>query len=372
MSLFMDSFGQNGQLGPHGQGHPPSTPANCGPRLQLPRNMENNSLSMQQQPQYNFSDSPMYSEERMMAKRQMQRFEPEFSANPSHDVTPGRSNWMAHGELPSKRRHPTMEGYFTECDAVGTYVPRSPPPEHTFSPDWQEPLQDNSSCADLPESILRENPKQTIAKPKRCQQKQKLTTSAKKTATAAKEPEKKDKPAKTKKTDEADRRGGPAQGARNFTGRDMLVLVKIIGTRKPLGPDGWEAVAKEYNKWALKNGSLKRDKTLLRHKFDAIVKTASEKPTGEGERLELYTKALLANNEIITQSSMITLDDDASEKNGVISLSKNETESEREEEPKSRDKKSTIKGAKAEKADKSADTLLVKSYKTSDPLEVKP
>jgi len=92
------------------------------------------------------------------------------------------------------------------------------------------------------------------------------------TAAVVKVTEKKEKTAttKTKKAEEGDKQRGRAQGTWNFTGMDMLALVRVVGAKKPLGLHGWGAVAKEYNEWAKNNDLAVRDRTSLRHKFDAV------------------------------------------------------------------------------------------------------
>ncbi|KAF8816485.1 hypothetical protein BYT27DRAFT_7049351, partial [Phlegmacium glaucopus] len=100
------------------------------------------------------------------------------------------------------------------------------------------------------------------------------------------------------------------EGARNFSIPDQVVLVKIVGLRCPIGQNGWEAVTKEYNEYAKNNGSMERDRVSIKHKFDLV---STEKPTGEGERLQLYQDALQADNDITARSAAITLNDDNQE-----------------------------------------------------------
>ncbi|KAF8814951.1 hypothetical protein BYT27DRAFT_7219425, partial [Phlegmacium glaucopus] len=138
-----------------------------------------------------------------------------------------------------------------------------------------------------------------------------------------------------------------------------VVLVKIVGLRCPIGQDGWEAVTKEYNEYAKKNGSMERDR---------IVKTATEKPTGEGEHLQLYQDALQADDDITARSAAITLNDDNQENHSTISLTNNSSsDSEVESKPKVKNEKKTV--AKGGKTDKSL--VTIKSYKVTNPLEVK-
>ena len=109
---------------------------------------------------------------------------------------------------------------------------------------------------------------------------------------------------------------------------------------------------------------------LSAYDFYQIVKTATEKPTGDAERLLLYETALQVEDEITKKSGIITLDD------GVINSedSDNDTNPVRSGSDKDIEvfESKQKKGADKKKAKgKSEKKSLVKSYHLTDPLETK-
>jgi len=109
---------------------------------------------------------------------------------------------------------------------------------------------------------------------------------------------------------------------------------------------------------------------LSAYDFYQIVKTATEKPTGDAERLLLYETALQVEDEITKKSGTITLDDSVinsedsdNDTNPVRSGSNKDIEVFESKQKKGADKKK----AKGESEKKP----LVKSYHLTDPLETK-
>ena len=69
--------------------------------------------------------------------------------------------------------------------------------------------------------------------------------------------------------------GGCQHGATNFTEIATMELLKIVDKFLPIGGDGWNAVQKEYNKFAKMNGQPECDSRSLRQKFDKVSKHVS-------------------------------------------------------------------------------------------------
>ncbi|KAH9000058.1 hypothetical protein EDB92DRAFT_1812500 [Lactarius akahatsu] len=75
-------------------------------------------------------------------------------------------------------------------------------------------------------------------------------------------------------------KGGRQHRATNFGETTTMELLKIVGKHLPIRSGGWEAVKKEYNEFATENNQHERDIRSLKQKFDKLVNTAMEKPTG--------------------------------------------------------------------------------------------
>ncbi|KAH9067966.1 hypothetical protein EDB83DRAFT_2519052 [Lactarius deliciosus] len=170
-------------------------------------------------------------------------------------------------------------------------------------------------------------------------------------------------------------KGGRQHGATNFGETATVELLKIVEKHLPIGSGGWEAVKKEYNEFATENNQHERDIRSLKQKFDKLVNTAMEKPTGEANRSLLLEAALRVHEKLQNKSgTAVLLDGDTSEE-------------EREAKGKARlgvanaheiihltsdgdsNGEGELKGSKKGKAVKS--NFVVKAYQTANPLETK-
>src|SRR6266550_5792021 len=71
-------------------------------------------------------------------------------------------------------------------------------------------------------------------------------------------------------------KGGRSHGSHNFQALETDKLLYIIGKHLPIGGDSWQAVATQYNKWAVKNDFKERDKKSLKQKFDMVWHLVSQ------------------------------------------------------------------------------------------------
>ncbi|KAJ3817085.1 hypothetical protein F5880DRAFT_1618617 [Lentinula raphanica] len=192
-----------------------------------------------------------------------------------------------------------------------------------------------------------------------------LAAEAKKTADEKKQKQKtkNDKDAKrgqSKKDTEHDSddaptkrsRGGRTKGASTYSTQELCALVKFVGEILPIGQKGWSSIEEKYNQWARKGGFPERKKEALRGKFENIVAQAKVKPTGEGERRQMYFDALGVEEEINNKLSMTAIQD-ADETGSSSAKSEN-----------SDDEVEVISSSMKKKKG----TVLTKSYKIEAPL----
>lgn len=198
-----------------------------------------------------------------------------------------------------------------------------------------------------------------------------------------KEKEKEKEKGKDKGKGRKDKRGGRTTGSRNFSSEEMAKLVKLVQEELPLGAAGWDKIVSVYNKWAKPETYHERDVKSLRGKFDSIVKTAHEKPTGDANRLELLTQAMQADEAIMTKSGGLTLDDNIDgDDSSVLELSSSSDsdsgDADSSDEGKGEKKKGgnargrKDKGKKASEKDEKVKQSFIKAYRVNDPLELKP
>ncbi|KAI9437902.1 hypothetical protein BJY52DRAFT_1196185 [Lactarius psammicola] len=163
--------------------------------------------------------------------------------------------------------------------------------------------------------------------------------------------------------------GGHHQEVANFTEDATIELLKIIENLLPIGADGWLAVQNEFNTYARSNGLPERESRSLRLKFDKLVNTAMEKPTGEANQSQLLKTALKIYGDLTAKSGTATLDDDLLKQEneaGVVSVERHKVI----HLTATSDGDSTGEGhSKNPKAVKS--NLVVKGYRTANPLEIK-
>ncbi|KAI0362848.1 hypothetical protein BV20DRAFT_1058584 [Pilatotrama ljubarskyi] len=82
------------------------------------------------------------------------------------------------------------------------------------------------------------------------------------------------------------------------------------------GQNGWDAVAREFNNWAVENSRPKREVKPLKAKYDYLVRLASEKPTGKATVPWYLEKAGKVEKRIQERSNTGELNDD--EDNAVV------------------------------------------------------
>ncbi|KAF8340836.1 hypothetical protein F5887DRAFT_1076965 [Amanita rubescens] len=165
--------------------------------------------------------------------------------------------------------------------------------------------------------------------------------------------------------------GGRPQGSRNFQAPETQMLLRIIEDRVPIGGDSWQVVAAHYNSWARTNEFKERDKKSLKQKFDTLIQTAHEKPTGTGERDALLTKALELEEAINTRASTVTLGDAelaSSGDSGVLNAGDDAVEiSDSDVDMQVKNTRAKARGP-AGKSAPVAKVMTTKNYRVSDPL----
>ncbi|KAI0367322.1 hypothetical protein BV20DRAFT_1054952 [Pilatotrama ljubarskyi] len=109
---------------------------------------------------------------------------------------------------------------------------------------------------------------------------------------------------------------GRQAGSSNYTEDDLKTLLRSIRQFLPIGQNGWDAVARQFNEWAILNGRPKREVKPLKAKYDNLVRLASEKPTGKATVPWYLEKAGKIERRIQERSNTGELDDD--EGNAVV------------------------------------------------------
>ncbi|KAJ3766746.1 hypothetical protein FB446DRAFT_793827 [Lentinula raphanica] len=207
------------------------------------------------------------------------------------------------------------------------------------------------------------NPSPSSKSPSEFPETAKLAANAKHTADERKQKAKVSNNAKTKQSKkEADTneaaakhsRGGRTKGASSYGTEELCTLVRLVGEVLPIGQKRWSLIEEKYNKWAGNEGFPERKREPLCGKFKSIVAQAKVKPTGEGERRQMYFDALGVETEINNKSSMTPIQDtDGSESSSGKSENNDNSDDEVE-----------VVSSKVKKKG----TVLTKSYKVEAPL----
>ncbi|KAJ3822310.1 hypothetical protein F5880DRAFT_1507875 [Lentinula raphanica] len=143
------------------------------------------------------------------------------------------------------------------------------------------------------------------------------------------------------------------KGASSYGTEELCMLVRLVGEVLPIGQKGWSLIEEKYNKWAGNEGFPERKREPLRGKFESMTQ-AKVKPTGEGERRQMYFDALGVETEINNKSSMTPIQDtDGSESSSGKSENNDNSDDEVE-----------VVSSKVKKKG----TVLTKSYKVEAPL----
>ncbi|KAJ8091717.1 hypothetical protein PM082_020952 [Marasmius tenuissimus] len=168
----------------------------------------------------------------------------------------------------------------------------------------------------------------------------------------------------TEKVDEEVRKGrGRTKEASAYSNDEMRKVVEFYEDVIPIGRRGWEEVLRLYNEWAQTNGYPERQLRPLQMKWNNMVRTATEHPTGDGERLQIYEDVLRAEaaaNERVACGDLQD-DSDQEDEDDVIDISSGD-----DEEPSAKVKKEKKKGK--EKQDEKKGTVVTKAYRTEPPL----
>lgn len=71
---------------------------------------------------------------------------------------------------------------------------------------------------------------------------------------------------------------GRGLGSKNYTPREVSILLNLVENVLPLGYQEWSIVTSQYSEWQTKNDTPVRDLQILKSKFDKLVN--AKKPTG--------------------------------------------------------------------------------------------
>ncbi|KAE9397908.1 hypothetical protein BT96DRAFT_940554 [Gymnopus androsaceus JB14] len=102
---------------------------------------------------------------------------------------------------------------------------------------------------------------------------------------------------------------GRTKGAKMYGTSELVKLVELTKAMLPLAGKGWTVVAEKYNKWAAKHNLPNCKTKALQNKFDVILNQAKDKPTGKGERRQMYFDALEAEKLIDKKLQMTLVQD---------------------------------------------------------------
>ncbi|KAJ3871553.1 hypothetical protein F5051DRAFT_446069, partial [Lentinula edodes] len=131
----------------------------------------------------------------------------------------------------------------------------------------------------------------------------------------------------------------------------------------PTGGKAWDALSATYNKWAKNRNFPERKRASLQNHWNKILNQAKDKPTGTGERKQLYFDALAAEKGISGKVSLGDIQDDDDGNNDsdddedIMDIS---SESEHDNDSK----------AVKKKGKKQVETVLTKAYKMEAPLRL--
>ncbi|TFY77461.1 hypothetical protein EWM64_g6550 [Hericium alpestre] len=103
---------------------------------------------------------------------------------------------------------------------------------------------------------------------------------------------------------------GRVAGSQNYSESELMQLVKLARSVRPISMTGWSKVHQLYNAWAEDNNFSLRDVKPLKARYDKVHGDALVKLTGAGEMPELYRLALDAEDAIQGRTHMGVLDDE--------------------------------------------------------------
>ncbi|KAL0056664.1 hypothetical protein AAF712_016729 [Marasmius tenuissimus] len=156
------------------------------------------------------------------------------------------------------------------------------------------------------------------------------------------------------------KKGGRTKEATAYGNEEMRRLVQLFSKLVPIGRRGWEEVLCLYNEWAKRNGFPERQLRPLQTKWNHMVRVATEHPTGDGERLQIYEDVLTADSAANERVACGDLqDEDSGDEDGdVIEVSSDDDEVVvKKEKGKEKQKKKEDKGM-----------AVTKAYRTEPPL----
>ncbi|KAJ8094154.1 hypothetical protein PM082_023362 [Marasmius tenuissimus] len=159
---------------------------------------------------------------------------------------------------------------------------------------------------------------------------------------------------------------GRTKEASAYSNDEMRKVVEFYEEVIPIGRRGCEEVVCLYNEWAKSNGFPERQLQPLQMKWNNMVRTATEHPTGDGERLQIYEDVLRAEEAANERVACGDLQDDSEQEDeeDIIDISSGDDEG-----PSTNVKKKTKgKGKGKEKQDEKKGTTVMKAYRTEPPL----
>ncbi|SJL15306.1 uncharacterized protein ARMOST_18799 [Armillaria ostoyae] len=161
---------------------------------------------------------------------------------------------------------------------------------------------------------------------------------------------------------------GHAPGARGYSDEESTALLLLALEARPLGGNAWEAVWMDYKNTAEEKGWSIRDAKSIRAKYDALLKLALSKPTGEAERSAVLELALEVRDAITERAATLDINDpvfqeeEQAQNPEIIEIDHSD------EEPTApvprRDPIGPVKGTKAPKNG----TVLTKAYRVENPV----
>ncbi|KAG5653358.1 hypothetical protein H0H81_000859 [Sphagnurus paluster] len=157
---------------------------------------------------------------------------------------------------------------------------------------------------------------------------------------------------------------GRPTGTRNFTEEETLELLEQVKQRLPIAGAGWLAVSEQYNQWACNNKYSKRDGKSLKARFEAVLRKAKEKPTGNASRdpNHPFCIALSIEADIEEKSGTLTLNDSEFDEGEVEN---NQLGSDDEIiEITDNENSQAVKPKRGAKSD----TVMTKAYRVAEPL----
>ncbi|KAE9383642.1 hypothetical protein BT96DRAFT_1106326 [Gymnopus androsaceus JB14] len=109
--------------------------------------------------------------------------------------------------------------------------------------------------------------------------------------------------AKAKSKPTASTGAGKRAGSKNYGQSEMRKIVDLAHELLPLGGRAWDDLTEKYNIWAKRQELVVRARKALYAKYNGMLKTANEKPTGDAERLQIYADILDAEAGILEKCS---------------------------------------------------------------------